>query len=550
MKVHRKGIHNKLKKECKGVVSIFLCLILSPLLMLASALVEYARYQENAQMVQEVINCASYSTLADYDEYLQKRFGLFALEQDGTIENSYKVNLKGCMSVLAKMVTVDVDSSTADGVYPLSNSYVLKQQILDFSENTVMAEFLLEGLKLQELLDKLNNLKGLEELKKAAEKVAKATESIETLVEKGSKLADQLTSIVSDMKKIQSDSDTLLATFSNLSKKLRDAGYTGGSVDDDSLEDILESYYSDIAGIYEKANVLYSDIDNLLQHLEGVPELAQEVKSAFDDAQDALGDAESNTAEGSPVTQETKSEGKESTLADSSEKATDVLGAIIDAMDSAVEEAANTLKDTTVNGIKAAAETLKDELYDNFSLNKYSGLSGYFSTPMSQEAKDDLKTIIGTIPASWDDSNPTACWESLKAAIKAAYFPDNIDFSSLDAIKSSTGNIVSDAVANAKQKLNDSLQAGLSEMFTALVTAIRNLFKLDIFCNADLNANLSDATVATLLTSSVGSTNPYSTMLTAMKTLFDAVDDFSDSVENLNITGVLKAVAKLMKAIA
>lgn len=546
MKHHRKRRYINWKKECRGVISVFLCLIISPLLMLASALVEYTRYQANAEIIQELISHASYSTLAEYDSYVQERFGLFALAQDCNVEGSYKDNLDGCISVLGKMAEI-ADTSTAEGIYPLSDSTMLRQQVLDFSENTVMAEFLLEGLNLQELLDKLNNLKGVEELSKATGKVANAAEKVEALVKSGSELADRITDIITDMNCIQMHSEELLQTFANFSKKLQDAGYDSGSTDEESLNKIVADYSGDIGIIYGQANTLYKDLEKLLSDLEGVPELAEKTKTAFADAKASLENARDST--GAALVEETSSETKTSTLSGSSGNTTDVIGEIIDELDNAVETAAESLKETVVNSIKDAAGVLKDELYNGFDLDKYGALGTYFSAPLSDEAKADLTRMIWTIPADWDGANPEGSMESLKAVIKTAYFPDNIDFSSLNALIESTGNIMSNAVAAAEQKLKDSLEAGLSEMLTALVAAIQNIFDLDIFCNPALNANLSDATVATLLTASGGS-NPYGTMLEAVRDLFGSVTEFTNSVAGASITGMLRALAKLLRGVA
>lgn len=516
--------------------------------MLASALVEYTRYQANAEMIQELISHASYSTLAEYDSYVQERFGLFALAQDCDVAASYRNNLDGCISVLGGMAEI-ADTSTAEGVYPLSDGTMLRQQVLDFSENTVMAEFLLEGINLQELLDRLNQLQGLEKLKEATEKVAEATEGVEKLVENGSELANQIEAIIGDVNNIETHSTELLQTFSTFLKKLQDAGYNSGSTDTTTLNEIAVMYNGDIGIIYGQAKQYYDDLEKLVSDLEGIPEKVESTKAAFDEAKDKLTGAVSSTGAGAPVIAETSSESKTSTLAGTAGDTTDLMDAIIGELDSAIETAANTLEETAVNSIKDAANVLKDELYSGFGLDKYGMLGTYFTAPLSDTAKTDIKKMVQIIPAGWDTSNPEASWQNLKAAIKGLYFPDNIDFSSFNALISSGGNIVRDAVAAAEQKLKDSLEAGLSEMLTAFVAAIENLFNLDIFCNPALNANLDDATVATLL-SSPGGSNPYSTMLEAVRDLFGAVDTFTSSMISADITGMLKAMAKLLRGVA
>ena len=82
-------IKPKYIKKCKGLLSIFLCLIISPLLTLTGALIEYSRLQNSVETTKEIMDVSTSSTLSNYDEYLNERFGLLALSQDTNANSLY-----------------------------------------------------------------------------------------------------------------------------------------------------------------------------------------------------------------------------------------------------------------------------------------------------------------------------------------------------------------------------------------------------------------------------------------------------------------------------
>ena len=83
------GIHKKLKRFLyshinggKGMISIFLALTVSPLLMCTLIFVEYARIQSAQAIIEELMGSSIFSALAHYDPYLDERFGFMAVRQD------------------------------------------------------------------------------------------------------------------------------------------------------------------------------------------------------------------------------------------------------------------------------------------------------------------------------------------------------------------------------------------------------------------------------------------------------------------------------------
>ena len=67
-------------RRTKGVISVFLIIIMLPLLTSAVILVDGTRYHSAKTMVQEAGDLAAYSTIANYNQDLKEQFGLFAID--------------------------------------------------------------------------------------------------------------------------------------------------------------------------------------------------------------------------------------------------------------------------------------------------------------------------------------------------------------------------------------------------------------------------------------------------------------------------------------
>lgn len=85
-----------LKNE-KGVISVFLLLIFLAVLMLAGLIVDISRIMVAERKVQNALDTATRSVLAEYDEELVGQFGLFGVsyttEQEETLKHYFLVNL-------------------------------------------------------------------------------------------------------------------------------------------------------------------------------------------------------------------------------------------------------------------------------------------------------------------------------------------------------------------------------------------------------------------------------------------------------------------------
>lgn len=137
----------KLWKRTRGAISILLVCLLLPFLSLAALYVEAGRYQSGMRAMNQALNSGALSTLANMDSYLLKRFGLLAVKQktdsvDAELTSS--VNKYYAKQEIMDTQTVESVKITANGVYPLSDTAVLKQQILEASAAIAPTKFVLE----------------------------------------------------------------------------------------------------------------------------------------------------------------------------------------------------------------------------------------------------------------------------------------------------------------------------------------------------------------------------------------------------------------------
>ena len=201
---------NKYINGTRGAISLLMALIMSPLLSVSLLLVESVRYQNAVEALVEITGCSSFSVLADYDSYLDERFGILAVSQESNINDVFGQYMQENIQLLGDAVTLD--KTSAKGCYAFNNTDVLKQQLLEYSEVSVAAEVLVEGINLEDLLDDLTETLGLEEVKKGMDAVS-GTADIAT---EAVKIGESLEGIISkyeDYKIAKEDYDSAYTSF-------------------------------------------------------------------------------------------------------------------------------------------------------------------------------------------------------------------------------------------------------------------------------------------------------------------------------------------------
>ena len=87
----------------KGTIALFLAVLMTPFLTIAMLLVEMGRYNSAVSILDETLGVSSVSVLAEYDQYLQNRWGLLAVGQENDINTLYTSNVDINKSVLGKL---------------------------------------------------------------------------------------------------------------------------------------------------------------------------------------------------------------------------------------------------------------------------------------------------------------------------------------------------------------------------------------------------------------------------------------------------------------
>lgn len=202
--------------KTKGVISVFLIIIMLPLLTSAVLLVDGTRYHSAKMMAQEAGDLAAYSTIANYNVDLKDEFGLFAIDDENMSETFKKYftetlgyseseaqtysdkiqNLisssvfgggKYANSSFFNMYNFEINEPVVTPLYPLSEPGVLQNQIVEYSKYRGV-ETILERFEILNKFDKVSEeTKAAQETMAAIENLSSIEESYVTTVSSGIK---------------------------------------------------------------------------------------------------------------------------------------------------------------------------------------------------------------------------------------------------------------------------------------------------------------------------------------------------------------------------
>jgi hypothetical protein len=511
-----------IKKVSDGIISILLCLLLMPFLTIAASLIELSRYQQAKQTIDELINSSSLSQLAKFDEYIDERFGLLALAQGNEIETDFISELTANSAMLGKAATLNAVSVLPS--LPLSNQEVLKQQVLDFSETTVLSDILLEDLNFEDILDELSKLMGLEALKDMTGGVADTTSKISDLsdavvgmVEIAKSFADDVNAIKTAILQADEDKKAFILSLKTLCDNFRTANFKFDLVDDltteenevlKQIEDFEDSYGYSISNVITAASELRSTLATLKTIIQGLPGKFEAFEQKIDDAKNALLSAES-ASESAGESLDTGS-------------TTDFYADVISQVQAAFADAYQDLGAVALDSLEAALDTflstLNDEFYDSF-----------------EAIYDVVESIYG--------GNPTGSVS--ETTLINMFVPDNFDFSGLTSLLDDFKAAIETALAEATATLQSEAEGGLAQILTDLINTITSIFHMEIFFDTHLISYLSPE-----VTSQFGSEsadNPYQTFIDALETIKSAVTEFVSS--GWDLIAKLKAIGKFFSAL-
>lgn len=562
----KKRIKRKLFKATQGAISLMLCILITPFLSMAGALIELSRYQSATELMQEVIDSSMLSVLADYDEYLEDRFGLFAVSQDTDMSETFNSYLTSNSEILGG--AVNVDSASLNGKFSLStkgdsgNYEVLEAQVLDFSETSVITELVLENLKLQDLLDKLSDITGFSNITSIASNVKDATTSIKNLVESGETLYDNLISvknsvdnaincveeIVDELESVSNDLQTDLEFDINEYEIVYDNGSlllkkTGSNNVDDTIDAVSElsnsKYVTHFNTIKTKISNIQSNLNSVVTIVNNLPYDLETFQNNLASAKDAvakLGNIGATTA---------SSETKEDTLQKSSEKsATDlsaVFNDIIEEFETAISDVGTDLFDEIKSSISDINSVFTDFFSTAHDLLTFS--SGKDNTELFSSIIEYLVTYV-------EDGGKL----SLDSFFE--YFLNNNSIKNIFDLIRYIPDKLEDAVTDAWKAIKDAVKDSVIKALKALMDAIEKMFNIELV-DTDLNAYLSDSVIDSLDSDD----NPYAKFLEGINDLIEAVANLSgggdsegsfwDKVVNFfkNLFDIFSAVEKVLSSV-
>lgn len=167
-----RGFFHRYINGSKGVISLFLAILMVPFVSIAGVLINAARVNSAIAVFDEALCNASNSTLGTYDKFLKKRFGLLAMSQDAsgggpgyTAENllsdTFKFYMEQNLGALSNTY-VETDA-TAAGVYPLTDTDVLLAEVMEYGKYSVPTKLVIDGFSLDSILKDLTKSLGLVE---------------------------------------------------------------------------------------------------------------------------------------------------------------------------------------------------------------------------------------------------------------------------------------------------------------------------------------------------------------------------------------------------
>lgn len=250
----------------KGVISILLAALMLPFLTLASYLVETGRYHEAVTLLDEAMDSASLSVLAEYDPYLRERFGLLAFRQDLNVKKEYQNYLEGNLDTIAAWE--DLSLNVKPG-YALTDGNVLIQQITEFSKYSAPTALIGE-IGISELIAKLEDMTHLTDIFDLLKGAGKVTNSTLELTKSLEKLEE-------DAKQLESDKSAYESGFGSFQEK---AGSLASAIQEtEGAKDKVTEVNEEISGYYEQKEQLELEKEELeRQFLEN--ELEEEVYQA------------------------------------------------------------------------------------------------------------------------------------------------------------------------------------------------------------------------------------------------------------------------------
>lgn len=489
----------------KGSVSIFLVLVMLPFMSCALILVESSRYQSVVGLVNEMLDCLGLSTLAEYDTYLEDRFGLMAVSQKTAVGTTYTSMYNENINTLGKAFTST--SMSATGVYPLSDKEIFKQQLEEYSEVMAVSEAIYKGINIEDMIKELYKKLKLGELQKfadATKKVADVAKSVADLVNAIKDVIKKYQSYASAKSEYNSAQTKFIEKVDALQKALKTAKDNLG--EDDEEKDI----YSD-DDVKDAIDEFKTARDNFSSKAGAMAKAVDEMKTAIDDTFTKIDTITTNiTKAKTAVDKVNDPDLKDQTTTTTTEWIIEVSEMITNTFSSFITSTYSTDMGWQRNALNSQKEAIKNVKCDKEVLtNPKEGK--YYITPSTniEQVKKDFARIT------------------------------------LDAVKSGFDTALESTLSNL-DKNKSSIDSDQRGKLTKLLDVAADLLKIKAFYDGSLDSNVSASVMYNATSMSFSSI----AVIESLTTIVTAGEDFVDSLGSLKILKAIKAAAELLIGIA
>lgn len=257
-----KKLLQRLKRDCKGAVTVFVTLMLVPAVLISGTGVDLARLYVARSEIQDANQLAANATLASYDALLQDLYGLFGVMQtDGELAEMMEQYIRlalfgedwndrgmGTFShFYGDASSLAVTAKAADEKN-LENTEVLRRQIEEY------VKFRAPAIIVNEVLDKLDTF---EKIKEDA-KVIKAKMDVDDKVDEIEKEYEKLYECIENVNKAKSTEAGAVSSVNSFIDRMRETVFdlfgtrdNYSSMVRDENDDGAEDYENKYKGLFD-----------------------------------------------------------------------------------------------------------------------------------------------------------------------------------------------------------------------------------------------------------------------------------------------------------
>lgn len=538
----------------KGVISLFLALLMVPFASIAGALINAGRINSAIAIFDEALCNASNSTLGTYDEFLRKRFGLLAMSQGEDnpkytpeqfiTETFQKYMEENCKSLSNTYIDAEYDAA---GVYPLADTDVLLTQVFEYSKYTVPTKMVIDGLSLQSLLDNLtdslnkitNIFKTLgngadlaDQMIDCNEKMNTAKTALDTLVEKKKAYEEAFPPFEEAVK----DYNDLIDELDEYEKAEADA-----KDDYDAAKEIFDEAQDEVDDIKDEIEDIDDEIDELKEEddednddeIKDLREEKKELKKELNDAEDERDEAEAekNDANDAWKAAEEDLQNHRDAIADQravvKEKRTAYstaigeLAAQVETAGGAVKAAQGSLETVASKGAKLAESVAKN-------VSDYSEL----------QAEKQIKELKENKKAAEDRGDNTAAYLWQDKIDEAEN--NRVDLKNQNKIEDEQIGAVGDAISSIKTFSEQNTQKELEGKFNTLKETLDTLkANVDAYSIPETDIKMGETTSLHITV----------TLPIDPENIVDMLTEMAEDLTIKALIGIIKAITSFVSAL-